>query len=26
MDHLSTRAALAELVRDLNPYPQGVTA
>lgn len=26
VDHLSTRAALAELVRDLNPYPQGVTA
>ncbi|NQD88112.1 HAD family phosphatase [Paenarthrobacter sp. CM16] len=25
-DHLSTRAALAELVRDLNPHPQGVTA
>ncbi|MDR7159118.1 HAD family phosphatase [Arthrobacter sp. BE255] len=26
VDHLSTRAALAELVRDPNPYPQGVTA
>lgn len=26
VDHHSTRAALAELVRDLNPYPQGATA
>ena len=26
IDHASTRAALAELVPDLNPHPTGVTA